>query len=98
MSLFTPPAVTVDDPACDLGWPRPWPLISRKSRQKDMVAIGEIGLSAEVRSVHQIVLRIKEAQRLGFKQCIIPKNNLEPGIKAGIELIPGANISEAFEA
>ncbi len=43
----------------------------------DTVVFGEVGLSAEVRSVSQVVLRINEAQRLGFKRCIFPKNNLQ---------------------
>lgn len=91
--------VTVDDPACDLAVAAAVASnLKEKPAKKDTVVIGEIGLSAEVRSVHQISLRIKEAQRLGFKQCIIPKNNLEPGMKSGIELVPAANISEAFEA
>ena len=91
--------VPVDDPACDLAVAAAVASnLKEKPAKKDTVVIGEIGLSAEVRSVHQITLRIQEAQRLGFKQCIIPKNNFEPGIKAKIELIPAANISEAFEA
>ena len=91
--------VSVDDPACDLAVAAAVASnLKEKPAKKDTVVIGEIGLSAEVRSVHQITLRIQEAQRLGFKQCIIPKNNFEPGIKAKIELIPAANISEAFEA
>lgn len=90
--------VTVDDPACDLAVAAAVASnLKEKPVKKDTVVIGEIGLSAEVRSVHQIDLRIKEAQRLGFKQCVIPKNNFEPRIKAEIELIPAANISEAFE-
>lgn len=91
--------VTVDDPACDLAVAAAVASnLKEKPVKKDTVVIGEIGLSAEVRSVYQIDLRIKEAQRLGFKQCVIPKNNFEPRIKAEIELIPAANISEAFEA
>ena len=91
--------VSVDDPACDLAVAAAVASnLKEKPAKKDTVVIGEIGLSAEVRSVYQISLRIKEAERLGFKQCIIPKNNFEPGIKAKIELIPAANISEAFEA
>ncbi len=91
--------VSVDDPACDLAVAAAVASnLKEKPAKKDTVVIGEIGLSAEVRSVHQITLRIKEAERLGFKQCIIPKNNFEPGIKSEIELIPAANISEAFEA
>ncbi len=42
----------------------------------DTVFLGEVGLSAEVRSVSQIMPRIIEAERLGFKRCIIPKNNI----------------------
>ena len=42
----------------------------------DTAAFGEVGLSAEVRSVSQIVSRINEVERLGFKRCICPKNNL----------------------
>ncbi|MEI6126635.1 MAG: S16 family serine protease, partial [Pseudomonadota bacterium] len=38
---------------------------------------GEVGLTGEVRAVSQIGQRIKEAERLGFAQCIIPKNNLK---------------------
>jgi len=91
--------VSVDDPACDLAVAAAVASnLKEKPAKKDTVVIGEIGLSAEVRSVHQITLRIQEAQRLGFKQCIIPKNNFEPRLKAEIELIPAANISEAFEA
>ena len=89
----------MDDPACDLAVAAAVASnLKEKPVKKDMVVIGEIGLSAEVRSVRQIDLRIKEAERLGFKQCVIPKNNFEPRIKAEIELIPAANISEAFEA
>jgi len=42
----------------------------------DVAVLGEVGLSSEVRSVSQITARINEAQKLGFKKCIIPKNNL----------------------
>ena len=57
--------------------------LKEKPVKKDMVVIREIGLSAEVRSVRQIDLRIKEAERLGFKQCVIPKNNLSRGLSGG---------------
>src|SRR6185436_11306767 len=43
----------------------------------DTVVFGEVGLSSEVRSVSQVILRINEAERLGFKRCIMPKNNLK---------------------
>ena len=40
---------------------------------QDCIAIGEVGLSGEVRNVSQIELRVNEAARMGFKTCIIPK-------------------------
>ena len=42
----------------------------------DTVVMGEVGLSAEVRSISQIGPRINEAEKLGFKRCIVPQNNL----------------------
>jgi len=43
----------------------------------DTVVFGEVGLSAEVRSVSQIASRINEVERLGFKRCVLPMNNLQ---------------------
>jgi DNA repair protein RadA/Sms len=40
----------------------------------DLVAIGEIGLTGEIRSVSNMSQRLSEVSRLGFKKCIIPKN------------------------
>ena len=42
---------------------------------KDLVAIGEVGLTGEVRAVNMIEKRLKEAEKLGFKKCIIPESN-----------------------
>jgi len=66
----------------------------------DTVVVGEVGLSAEVRSVSQLALRINEAEKLGFKKCILPKNNLSGrgGISAGaLSLIPVENVKEAMD-
>ena len=43
----------------------------------DLVAIGEVGLTGEIRSVSNLSQRLAEVARLGFKQCIIPKNGTE---------------------
>ncbi len=43
----------------------------------DLVAIGEIGLTGEIRSVSNLAQRITEVARLGFKKCILPKNTTE---------------------
>lgn len=68
----------------------------------DTVVFGEVGLSAEIRSVSQVVLRINEAQRLGFKRCIFPKNNLsnmQGAVKnSKIEAIGVESLKEALES
>lgn len=61
---------------------------------------GEVGLSGEIRPVNRIKQRIGEAEKLGFKQFILPKYNLQ-GIntrKLNIELIPVRKVEEAFRA
>lgn len=40
------------------------------------VILGEVGLTGEVRAVSQIETRVKEAARLGFNRCIVPKTNI----------------------
>ena len=65
----------------------------------DTVVFGEVGLSSEVRSVSQVVSRVNEAQKLGFKKCIIPKNNLksQEELKSfKIEIIPVETVKEAL--
>ena len=63
----------------------------------DLAAIGEIGLSGEIRSVGQISQRLSEIARLGFRRCVIPAH-VRGEIKRpdGLELIPVKNIREAI--
>lgn len=64
------------------------------------VVFGEVGLSAEVRSVSQVGLRINEAQKLGFKNCIMPQNNLKAKIgfeKTSLNLMGVENVRQALE-
>ena len=49
--------------------------IKEMSKNKKVVAIGEVGLTGEVRAVNMIEKRLKEAEKLGFNKCIIPENN-----------------------
>lgn len=62
------------------------------------IIFGEVGLSGEVRGVSMAAQRVKEAAKLGFNTCILPKSNLE-GISAdsGIKLIGVKNVNEALE-
>jgi DNA repair protein RadA/Sms len=43
----------------------------------EMVLFGEIGLTGEIRGIQRVLPRLKEAQRMGFKQCLMPKGNLK---------------------
>ena len=65
---------------------------------KDVVAIGEVGLTGEVRAVNMIDKRLKEAEKLGFKKCIIPESNkklLKDSYK--LDIIGVRNINEAIK-
>ena len=70
-----------------------------KSISQDIAAIGEIGLTGEIRSALQMEQRIKECERLGFKRCIIPKSNAQKlKINTSVEIIGVTNIYEALKA
>jgi DNA repair protein RadA/Sms len=91
--------VKIQEPAIDLGI-----VTAIASSLKEVpvaqedIILGEVGLSAEVRAITQPEVRILEAQRLGFKRCIIAKNNLkELKIKQGpIELIGVETVNQAL--
>ena len=64
----------------------------------DLVAIGEVGLTGEIRSVSHLNQRLAEAARLGFKQCIIPAKGAEKlEIPAGLTVYRVRNLREAIE-
>lgn len=66
---------------------------------QEVVAIGEVGLTGEVRAVNMIEKRIKEAEKLGFKKCIIPESNkklLKDNFK--LDIIGVRNVNEAIKA
>ena len=92
--------LSLDEPAADLAavialassyLDRPVPA--------DLVAIGEVGLTGELRSVSQLGQRVSEVRRLGFTQCLIPSRRTgELAAPAGLRLIPVRNIGEAIRA
>lgn len=92
--------IKVEDPAADLAV-----ALAIASAFRDRLimpatlVLGEVGLSGEIRSISQIALRVNEAEKLGFKHCIIPKNNHKglKNYKGDIELIPVANLKEALD-
>lgn len=52
-----------------------------KALKKSLAAIGEVGLAGEVRSVHNISERVKEAEKLGYKECVVPSKSSVGNIK-----------------
>ena len=64
----------------------------------DVVAIGEVGLTGEIRSVSHLNQRLQEVSRLGFKKCVIPKGGAEKlEIPEGLTVYRVRNIREAIE-
>nr|WP_326164751.1 DNA repair protein RadA [uncultured Oscillibacter sp.] len=63
----------------------------------DLAAIGEVGLTGELRSVSQLDQRIAEIRRLGFKRCVVPDHR---GLESSpdLRLLPVRNIGEAIRA
>ncbi len=70
--------IKIEDPAADLAVTVAVASAFRGQLvMPETVVIGEIGLAGEIRSVSQITLRINEAEKLGFKHCVLPKNNFK---------------------
>ena len=65
---------------------------------RDTIVMGEIGLTGEVKRINLIEKRLKEAEKLGFKTCIIPENN-KKGLKEDykLDIIGVKNIGEALK-
>lgn len=91
--------IRLDEPATDLGIA----LAVASSYKniplpKDLVAIGEIGLTGEIRTVNSLEKRVKEADRMGFKTCIISENGRKQlNYKGNINIIGVRNIREAIK-
>lgn len=87
------------EPAIDLGIVAAI-ISSYKNRviDEETLIFGEVGLSGEVRGVSQAQQRVKEAEKMGFTTCIMPKANLE-GLKGKfkIQLIGVANLKEVMQ-
>jgi DNA repair protein RadA/Sms len=69
-----------------------------KAIPPDTVIFGEVGLAGEVRAVTQPELRIAEAEKLGFKRCIIPAGSLKRLKKRGIRLEGVSTVQGALDA
>ncbi len=64
-----------------------------------LAAVGEVGLSGELRSVSQTQRRLGEASRLGFSRCLLPETAMNSlAAPAGMELVPARTLRQAFGA
>jgi len=92
--------VKIDEPAVDLGilsailssfWDTPV--------RSGTVVSGEVGLTGEVRAVSRAEQRVGEAEKLGFKRCVLPRGNATHMQRPGtMELIGVDSVSEAVES
>ncbi|MBM3141542.1 MAG: DNA repair protein RadA [Chloroflexi bacterium] len=88
----------IGEPAADLGIALAIASSHRDARvAQGLVALGEVGLSGELRAVPQLERRLSEAARLGFKRCLIPEasSKLSFDMK-GIELLKAGTVAEAL--
>lgn len=89
----------LDEPAADL--PIALALVSNLTDRvipDDLVAFGEIGLAGELRAVNRVLVRVKEAQRLGFRRCILPKQSVDAiTADVDIQLIGVSSLAQAIQ-
>jgi len=63
----------------------------------DLAAVGEVGLSGELRAVSHLARRLNEAAKLGFRRCIVPGTHRRlKEAPTGIEAIPARSLSDAL--
>ena len=91
--------MTLDEPASDLAV-----LTAIASSYLDkpiptkLAALGEVGLSGEIRSVSHIQQRLGEVHRLGFSKCIVPMQQADKlNAPGAIQLIPVKNIGQVLQ-
>ena len=89
----------VTEPAADLGI-----VVAAASSYMDRVVppdvlvVGEVGLTGEVRAVAGLELRLREAAALGFRRAIVPQNNVLEPMKVSLDIRGVATVSDALTA
>ena len=91
--------IKISEPAIDLGI-----IMALVSSYRNIpldhnaIILGEVGLSGEVRGVSMAAQRVKEAAKMGFSTCILPKINCEGiDVPKGMKLIGVNNVNEALD-
>ena len=92
--------IKITEPALDLGVAAAIASsFQNRPIDPELVLLGEVGLTGEVRTVMQLDARLIEARRLGFKRCIVPHSarKVKNLLTEGIEISFAKNLSEVFE-
>ena len=87
----------VDEPAIDLGIIVA--LVSSMQNRPvmdDVIVLGEVGLTGEVRTINFLEKRLIEAEKMGFRTAIVPKGNLKRDVQYPLEVRGVSNVSEAL--
>lgn len=91
--------VRIDEPAVDLGIATSIASSLRDTPvDSSAVAVGEIGLGGEIRTIGHMEKRVQEAAKLGFRRIVVPQNNIK-GLKGNgeIEIIGVDRVERAME-
>jgi DNA repair protein RadA/Sms len=88
----------ISDPAIDLGIAcAVVSSMNNKPLGDNLMIIGEIGLTGEIRGVTNVLQRVKEAAKMGFGRCIIPKSNYDKDMeKLGMKIETVSGLTEAL--
>jgi len=89
--------IKITEPAADLG------VISainssfkNQPIDHETIVIGEVGLAGEIRAVMGIEMRLKEAEKMGFKRAIVPKTNMKSKVQTKLEVFGIKSLEEAL--
>jgi DNA repair protein RadA/Sms len=92
--------LSVEEPAADLAIVASLASSLRnRAIPSDVVVFGEIGLAGEIRAIPHAALRVREAQQMGFRKCVMPDHSLSAGESpAHLEVVSVRTIGEALDA
>lgn len=89
--------IRITEPAADLGVIAAISSsFNNRPLDHETVVIGEVGLAGEIRAVMGIELRLKEAEKMGFKRVIVPKSNLKSKLPTKLEVFAAPSVSECL--
>jgi DNA repair protein RadA/Sms len=62
----------------------------------ETVVVGEVGLTGETRAVMGVEMRLREAEKMGFKKAIVPKSNLKGKLPKKLEVFGVSSVAECL--